>query len=217
MRKLFLALILVTRALSLLAQDQPTYDYHKGIFIFGGIGPAIPLGDFGNERESGFDLNTAIDYRFGDHFFVRGMFDFSNFKFEPGAIQQDLGGTNTDIGGNNNLISLLISGGYYYPLGRFTPYVFGGVGASFVSFPEVIFNPIQNSLDIETTIAPHFSHVLGLGADFALNPAQAGEEQKGTLYLIYFESFFTRIPGDTDISVHEFGLLTFNIGIKTSF
>lgn len=199
------------------AQNNSEYDYHQGIFILGGIGPAIPLGDFGDERESGFDLNTAIDYRFSDHFFFRGMFDFSNFKFQPGAIQQNLGGTQTDIGGSNNLISLLVSGGYYYPLGRFTPYVFAGVGASFVSFPDVIFDPVQNTLDIETTIDPYFSHVAGIGADFALNPAKAGEEQKGTLYLIYFESFFTRIPGDTEISAHEFGLLTFNIGIKTSF
>jgi len=206
---------------SLTAQDTGDSNSNaKKVYLFGGIGPAIPLGSFGDERDPGFDLNTAISYNFTENLFVRGMFDFSNFNFEKGAISQTLGpvSNNTfDVGGSNNLISLLVSGGYAVTTGRLSPYIFAGAGVSFVSRPVLEFT--QNSVDVETEISGHFSHVTGLGIDFILNPVKDGEEENAssTTYIIYFESFHTRIPEDTELSVHEFNLLTFNIGIKTSF
>lgn len=198
------------------AQSDTTKSYTEGVFFLGGVGPAIPLGDFGDERESGFDFNTALDFRLSKHFFVRGMFDFSSFKFKTGAITQTIGGTDYSVGGTNNLISLLVSGGYYLPLGRITPYAFTGIGASFVSRPDVSLDLGQNVIDIQTQIDPHFSQVFGAGVDFILNPPTA-ESKPGTLYFLYFETFYTHIPGTTNISANKFNLLTFNIGIKTSF
>ncbi|MDZ7646564.1 MAG: hypothetical protein U5K54_04960 [Cytophagales bacterium] len=34
------------------------------------------------ERSIGFDLNTAMEYRYGAGLLLRGMFDFSSFAFE---------------------------------------------------------------------------------------------------------------------------------------
>ncbi len=107
------------------SEPEEERDFRHGVHFFGGIGPAIPVGDFGDDRETGFDLNTAISYRFPSQWLVRGMFDFSSFGFEPGAITQTVGEEEYQIGGSNNLISLLLSGGYYIPLGkRVTPYAF---------------------------------------------------------------------------------------------
>ena len=193
---------------------------HTGTYLVGGLGPAIPLGEFGKERESGLDLNMAMEYRLKSRFLVRGMVDFSSFKFKPGAISQQLENENFAVGGSNDLISLFVSGGYYVPLGRFTPYGFLGIGSSFVSSPAVDLDLSGNVLDIDQEIGTYFSHVTGLGLDFALNPLSDKEIANNvsrTIYLIYFESFYTRIPGNTDISDHDFNLLSLNLGIKTRF
>jgi len=116
-------------------QNQP---YPSGVFFFGGIGPAIPVGGFGEERESGFDLNTAVSYRFRKGFLLRGMFDFSTFRFDPGTITQPVGDDTYEIGGSNNLISFLVSGGYYLPLNRFTP--MGSPDWVSLSFPSLCWN-----------------------------------------------------------------------------
>jgi len=190
------------------------------VFLLGGIGPAIPLGDFGNERNSGFDLNTAVDFRFNSGLLLRGMFDFSNFGFNTGAITQDVGGQIYQVGGSNNLISLLGSVGYYYPFGRFTPYAFAGLGASFVSKPDLEIDESQNVVDINTAVTSYFSNVFGAGIDFVLNPEKAGREsnkKNATTYILYLETFYTRIPTTTNISVHKFNVLSINLGIKTSF
>ncbi|MDN5210597.1 hypothetical protein QQ020_01020 [Fulvivirgaceae bacterium BMA12] len=196
-------------------QNQQT-----GIFFYGGIGPAIPLGDFGDERESGFDLNTAIEYRFPSRFMLRGMFDFSNFRFNPGAITQNIDNQDFEVGGSNNLISLLVSGGYYFPLGRFTPYGFLGAGASFVSRPTVDLDLSGSVINIDQEVGAHFSHVVGVGVDFALNPLteeEIADNKAKTVYIIYLESFYTGIPAITGLSSHKFNLLSLNVGIKTHF
>ena len=151
---------------------------------------------------------------------VRGMFDFSNFRFDPGAISQQIGDNNFEVGGSNNLISLLVSGGYYIPAGRFTPYSFLGIGASFVSNPTVDLDLQGNVVDIDQEVGAYFSHVAGVGIDFALNPMTEDDIANNvskTVYIIYFEAFYTRIPSTTDTSVHKFNLLSLNVGIKTHF
>lgn len=55
-----------------------------GLIAFGGVGPAIPVGNFGKQREIGFDFNTAAEYRFASGFSLWGMFDFSSFGFGHG-------------------------------------------------------------------------------------------------------------------------------------
>lgn len=190
------------------------------VFLLGGIGPAIPLGNFGDERSTGFDLNTAVDFRFNSGLLLRGMFDFSNFGFNTGAITQDVGGQIYQVGGSNNLISLLGSVGYYYPLGRFTPYVFAGLGASFISKPDLEIDESQNVVDINTVVSSYFSNVFGTGIDFVLNPEKVGgksNKKSATTYLLYLEAFYTSVPTTTNISVHKFNLLSINLGLKTSF
>jgi len=189
-------------------------------FLFGGIGPAIPLGNFGDERSTGFDLNTAVDFRFNSGLLLRGMFDFSNFGFNTGAITQDVGGQIYQVGGSNNLISLLGSVGYYYPLGRFTPYAFAGLGVSYISKPDLEIDESQNLVDINTAVSSYFSNVFGTGIDFVLNPEKAGgksNKKSATTYILYLETFYTRIPTTTNVSVHKFNVLSINLGLKTSF
>ena len=187
----------------------------QAFFAFGGIGPAMPIGDFGDEREAGFDLNTAISYQFPSRFMLRGMFDFSSFNFKRGAITQTVGTETYELSGSNNLISLNVAGGYYVPVGRFTPYVFTGVGVSFISKPEVQIDENLNQIDMTLAVAAYFSTVTGVGVDFLINPSKETDEEEKTPFIIYAETFFTYVPTTTDISRHKFQLLTFNIGIKT--
>jgi len=199
------------------AQDAEEVEQssHTGFFAFGGIGPAIPLGDFGQERDGGFDLNTAISYQFPSHFMLRGMFDFSSFNFKRGAITQTVGTEIYQLSGSNNLISLNVAGGYYLSLGRFSPYVFTGVGVSFISKPEVEIDENLNFIDMTLSVGTYFSTVTGLGIDFLLNPAKNSDTEEKTPFIIYLETFYTYVPSTTDISKHKFQLLTFNVGIKT--
>ena len=92
-----------------------------GLFAFGGVGPAIPGGNFGKQREIGFDFNTAAEYRFASGFSLRGMFDFSSFGFGHGTLQVNNSGKTYDLSGSNNLISLLVAGGYHASSGRIQP------------------------------------------------------------------------------------------------
>ena len=90
-------------------------------FAFGGLGPAIPVGNFGKQREVGFDFNTAAEYRFASGLSLRGMFDFSSFRFGHGTLQVNNSGKTYDLSGSNNLISLLVAGGYHASSGRIQP------------------------------------------------------------------------------------------------
>lgn len=191
---------------------KPTY---AGFFAFGGVGPAIPRGDFGKERDAGFDLNTAISYQFPSRLMIRGMFDFSSFNFKRGAITQTVGSETYELSGSNNLISLNVSGGYYIPVGRFSPYIFTGIGVSFISKPEVEVDENLNTIDLTLGLGTYFSTVSGIGIDFLVNPPKETDKEDKTPFILYMETFYTYVPSDTDVSQHKFQLLTFNVGIKT--
>ncbi len=196
-------------------QEEEVKSPHTGFFAFGGVGPAIPLGDFGSERSSGFDLNTAVNYQFPSHFMIRGMFDFSSFSFDRGAITQTVGTETYELSGSNNLISLNVAGGYYIPMGRLSPYIFTGLGVSFISKPEVEIDEDQNFIDMTISLGTYFSTVTGVGVDFLLNPAKEDDTKEKTPVILYLEGFYTYVPSVTDVSAHKFQLLTFNVGIKT--
>ena len=116
-----------------------------------------------------------------------------------------------------------ISGGYYIPLGgRLTPYAFAGMGVSFLSKPYIEVDQSQNIIDIKQEVSPYFSNVVGAGLDFALNPPKtssqdSADQKEKTIYIIYLEAFYTRIPKITEISDKRFGLVSLNIGLKTTF
>lgn len=214
----FIILCCIT-GISVTAQDEGNGEIEQstdtGFFAFGGVGPAIPLGGFGNERASGFDFNTAISYRFPSHFILRGMFDFSSFTFERGAITQIVGAETYELSGSNNLISLNVSGGYYFPAGRFSPYIFAGAGISFISKPEVEIDENLNLIDLTLSLGTYFSTVSGIGVDFLLNPQIETDVKEKTPFILYTEAFYTYVPSITEVSRHKFQLLTFNVGIKT--
>lgn len=187
-----------------------------GWYAFGGIGPAIPLGKFGDERTSGFDLNTAVEYRYKSGFLVRGMFDFSSFQFARGTISQISNGTTYKVGGANNLVSLLVSGGYYLKMGRFAPYAFAGLGASFVSIPTIDIDKVNNFIDTDLSVKGYFSTISGAGVDFIVRQAKviSGTKKRSAITL-YLETFYTYIPSTTETSVHKFNLLSVNVGLKS--
>lgn len=198
--------------------DSINFRSIPGLYAYGGIGPAIPIGAFGKERKSGFDVNTAMEYRYKSGMLVRGMFDFSSFQFDLGTISQESNGKVYKIGGSNNLISLIGSVGYYHKVGRFVPYGFFGVGASFVSIPHVDIDETSNSIDTSLIISGYFSSVTGAGIDYILNPINdsAGKKNKSIL-ILYAESFLTYIPGQTEASVYKFNLVSINVGLKSKF
>ena len=113
---------------SIMAQDNtndPVKNYFTGFYTFAGIGPAIPLGSFGDNRTTGFDLNTAVSINYESGFLIRGMFDFSTFPFTQGEITQNVNGQNFDIEGSNNLITFNVGPGYHFKSkSRIAPYVF---------------------------------------------------------------------------------------------
>lgn len=215
----FLVLVIAGRYVFAQQAESATQkeNSHSGLYAIGGFGPAIPVGSFGKERQPGFDFNTAVEYRFKKGLIVRGMFDFSTFQFNLGTISQNSNGNVYEVGGSNNVVSLLASGGYYFQKGRFSPYGFAGLGASFVSKPEITVDEVKNSVDIGLLVKGYFSTVAGVGVDFILNPIKENETEKKSLFLIYVESFYTYIPTRTEISVHKFSLLSLNLGIKSKF
>ena len=190
----------------------------RGLYAYGGIGPAIPIGAFGQERSTGFDLNTAMEYRFKSGILVRGMFDFATFQFDLGTISQESNGKVYKIGGANNLVSILGSVGYYHRFGRFVPYGFVGMGVSFVSKPGIMIDEVNNSVDTSLIVNGYFSTVTGAGIDYILNPLRehVGKKSK-SIFIIYAESFLTYIPGQTDTSLHKFNLVSVNVGLKSKF
>ncbi len=188
-----------------------------GLYAFGGIGPAIPVGNFGKERTAGFDLNTAVEYKFKSGFFIRGMFDFSSFTFENGTISQESNGVYA-VGGSNNLVSLLASGGYYHKIGKFNPYVFGGTGASFVSIPKINIDVTSNTVDTSLEVNPYLSLVSGAGNDFNVGGGKKKENEKEKKGIIlYLETFYTYIPATTIASTNKFSLISINLGLKSKF
>lgn len=194
--------------------DNP--EDRAALYAYGGIGPAMPLGKFGKERSTGFDLNTAIEYRFVSGLFLRGMFDFSSFSFERGTISQQSNGTTYDIAGSNNLVSLLASVGYAFRLKRFSPYLFTGMGASFLSIPAIEIDEAANYIDTALDVKSYLSLVAGSGIDIHLGRVK--ENPKDTRGLVlYLEAFYTYIPSTTVASVHAFSLLSANVGLKSKF
>jgi hypothetical protein len=195
--------------------DNPRAE-HVGLYAYGGVGPAIAVRSYGSERAIGFDLNTAMEHRYASGFLIRVMFDFSSFTFERGVISQESNGKVYVISGSNNVVSLLGSGGYYFYAGRFSPYVFAGVGTSFVSKPSIEIDESNNYIDTSLLVKGYLSTVTGAGLDFILIPAKDGKNDKGKApFILYIESFYTYIPKTTETSVHKFNLVSLNVGIKS--
>lgn len=172
-RQLLSTLFLVSLCVnSAIGQDANTEEkkviQNTGFYAFGGIGPAIPLGEFGRQREIGYDLNTAVEYRYANGFMLRGMFDFSNFAFNKGTLKLNTNGKLYDISSSNNLVSLLFSAGFHASSGRLQPYGFAGFGASFVSIPSLAIDDTNNTVDTNLNVSSYLSTVTGVGVDFIL-------------------------------------------------
>lgn len=212
-------LTMVSITLQAQQENEPQFpNILTGFYAYGGIGPAIPIGSYGSERSIGFDLNTAMEYRYKSGLLLRGMFDFSSFAFERGTISQISNGKEYALSGSNNLVSLSFSGGYYKNIGRFIPYAFAGIGVSFLSKPGVEVNEIDGYVDTSLLVNGYFSTIGGAGIDFILNPVKDSDlDKKKSLFIIYVESFYTYIPVVTETSSHRLNLITFNLGIKNKF
>jgi len=216
-RQLLSTLFLVSLCVnSAIGQDANTEE-KKLIYALGGLGPAIPLGEFGKQREAGFDFNTAIEYQYSSGFLLRGMFDFSTFQFNKGTLKINTNGKQYDISSSNNLVSVFFAGGYHHSRGRLRPYGFAGLGASFVSIPTLVIDDVNSTIDNGLKVGSYFSTVAGAGLDFVLNPPKKDSQSKKYPLMLYIESFYTFIPGTTEASIHTFNLLSINIGIKSKF
>lgn len=189
---------------------------YTGFYTFAGIGPAIPLGSFGDNRSSGFDLNTAVSWNYESGFMLRGNFDFSSFTFESGEITQEINGETFDVEGSNNLITFNIGPGYHFKSNkRLAPYIYSGFGFSILTNPVLEFDNTTNLVEVTNEANADFSIVGGAGVDYILNYSKRNND-RWKPFMLYFESFFTYIPADVDISPSTFALLTFNVGVKAN-
>jgi opacity protein-like surface antigen len=198
------------------ARAQADSTSRAGWYGFGGVGPAVPLGAYGSERSAGIDLNTAVDYRFASGFLMRGMLDFSSFGFNRGTITQESNGKVYALSGNNNLISLNFSAGYYFSMNRFTPYFFGGPGYSWISKPRVSVDTINGYIDLDSELNGYISLTAGGGLDYILTASKKAKPAK-SIFILYTEFFYTYIPTLTETSSHHLSLVSFNIGLKSKF
>lgn len=198
------------------SQADSLISSRSGWYGFGGVGPAIPLGAYGQERSIGLDLNTAVDYRFASGFLMRGMLDFSSFGFQRGTITQESNGQVYALSGSNNLISVNASAGYYFALNRLTPYFFGGFGYSWLSKPTVSVDTNNSYVDLDMEAKGYLSLTAGGGLDYRLSAPKKGKPEK-SLFFLYTEFFYTHIPTLTETSSHKLSLISLNIGIKSRF
>jgi len=83
--------------------------------VFLDVGAGIPHGTFGNFFNTGFSLNTGLEYIATSHFSVEGIFGYHRF---PAKITGDL-----------NLYQFSVNGKAYLTSGTLRPFVDGGVGA----------------------------------------------------------------------------------------
>jgi hypothetical protein len=83
--------------------------------VFFDLGVGIPHGTFGNFFNTGFSLNTGLEYIATSHFSVEGIFGYHRF---PAKIAGDL-----------NLYQFSVNGKAYLTSGTLRPFVNGGVGA----------------------------------------------------------------------------------------
>ncbi|MBX2901645.1 MAG: hypothetical protein KF775_18490 [Cyclobacteriaceae bacterium] len=220
MRTLFSFQLAFVLFLPLCAQsksDSTASKIGRGFYAYGGIGPAIPLGKYGRERFTGFDLNTAAELRYPSGFILRGMFDFSSFAFERGTISQASNGKVYKLSGSNNLVTIALSGGYMMNLGHISPYVFSGFGASFLSRPDVVVNDPQSYVDTNLIVKGYLSTLTGAGFDILLNPKEKNNKENKSPFVFYLEAFYTHIPSQTETSVNKFNLVSINIGLKSKF
>jgi len=202
------------------AQDNTTSErdnLYTGFYTFAGIGPAIPIGNFGQNRTPGFDLNTAISINYESGFMLRGNFDFSSFTFDRGEITQSIMNQTFDVEGSNNLITFNLGPGYHFKSNnRLAPYFYSGLGFSILTNPVLEFDDNSNLVDITQEGNIDFSVVGGAGIDYIVNYGSRNSSDHWKPFLFYFESFFTYIPAEVDISPSTFFLLTFNVGIKAN-
>lgn len=189
---------------------------YTGFYTFAGIGPAIPIGGFGENRTPGFDLNTAISINYESGFMIRGNFDFSAFTFDRGEITQNINGQSFDIEGDNNLVTFNLGPGYHFKSSnRLAPYFYSGLGFSILTNPVLEFDNTNNVVTVTRDSNLDFSVVGGGGLDYIVNYGSRNSDHWKP-FLFYFESFFTYIPGQVEISPSTFFLLSFNVGIKAN-
>lgn len=96
--------------------------------VFGDVGAALPHGSFGNAFNTGFSVNTGLEYMFNSNFSAVGTFGYNRFPFVISSIHTDI-----------YQVSANAKGYLTTPPNKLRPFVNGGVGAYVFSSATVRF------------------------------------------------------------------------------
>ncbi|MCC6549333.1 MAG: hypothetical protein IT279_04610 [Ignavibacteriaceae bacterium] len=106
---LLFALFLLVLPLS--AQKQPPSDKARGIFLAVGLGPRLPLGDFGKVSFLGYGYNMELSYTDNEYLPV---FLFGKIGFEQYPASQDYYQASEYSHFSTNMLPLTVGARYFF-------------------------------------------------------------------------------------------------------
>lgn len=138
--RIALIICLLCISSTIAAQKRPSVDWRKKRFsAVSALGVTLPVGGLSEIQEFGFSQIVGIDYFATRSVFTRTLFDFANTTTSNQVLTlQGASGPNQEIRyGGFNMINISQGIGYRHTKDVLAPYIFGGIGASFLTAPSV--------------------------------------------------------------------------------
>ena len=129
------------------SSSHNSYSQQSKIAIGGQVGLSIPMGNFGDVANMGFDISGNFLYTFNQNIDITGSIGYINWGMDAALIEKKYAAANTDIGalGVNvdadvnvdvsfTNVPIVVGGRYYFEHKNFSPYAIANLGINFLGY-----------------------------------------------------------------------------------
>lgn len=180
--------------------DNRRFEY----YFNGSYGIYLPKDASGALAKSGIVYTFQFQAYFKHNYFARLFFDQYNVNYKE---NKNFNGTTLNIDDN------LVTNTYGLDLGytfieshKLSPYIYVGGGAATIKAPNLEFNESTNTLNSSSSSESFLTYRVGVGLEYEISK----------LFIISFESQYSSIPYETNLSDKQLNGVMTLIGFKTS-
>lgn len=161
-------IIIIGGSKSVKAQSDSSDTEKKWIIDIGGsVGLFIPFHQpNGESMIIGTTSTTSVQFNYQKHYFARLEFGEITADFRDKSV---INGLNSKINSTTNSINIGLGLGYQYRIGKWQPYIYAGGGPSYVTVPEMTYDPGSNTVNYRTNSTIEGQVNLGAGVNYYLS------------------------------------------------
>lgn len=168
--------IIIISALLVLVSvtTAPAQDISKlEIYLNSGISFPLQPDEFADYWGVGFNFGGGVGYSINPNLSFVGYFDYNRFGFDEESLLRDYGLAGYGIlitGGEASSMTLsgTLKASLLTPPAQVCPYLYGGIGTSWISIGDVTISYLDESITVQGESESAFSVLVGAGIDFVI-------------------------------------------------